>query len=167
MTAIDGRHDDDDYDDQDDDWYDDDDDYREPDPEDAEIARSYAEMAEHEEMAHGGHQCDCPPSLLERLSWRMRDARRWLADLRYRVRNAARQPWTVCLPGAEVTVRLRPSRDCGACGGQGWAYGLDPGKPDLRPPGYNTVSLCGCGTAIGKLADSRRAVRRMRNDPPF
>lgn len=156
----------DDYDQDDDDWYDDDDDYREPDPEDAEIARSYAELAEHEEKAHGGGQCDCAPSRRERMVWRLRDIGRWFPGTLYRARYAARQPWTVRLFGAEITVRLRP-RDCGACGGRGWAYSLDPGRADDRPPGYNGASLCGCGSAIARLADSRRMLRRTRNDPPF
>lgn len=148
------------------DW-DDRDDYREPDPEDYEIARAYEEYYEHMEKVHGGHQCDCRPTRRERLAWRLRDAGRWLSGLRYRVRNAVRSPWTIRCCGAEVTIRLRAGRQCGACGGQGWAYSLVPGREDLRPPGYNGVSLCGCGSAIAALADSRRYLRRTRTDPPF
>lgn len=152
---------------QDDDWYDDDAYEREPDPEDAEIARSYEEYYEHCETAHGGGECDCRPSLYAREMWRVRDAGRWLAGLWYRSRCAIRQPWTLRLPGAEITIRLRP-RHCGACGGRGWFYSKTGIDPHPMPPGYDGVSLCGCGTAIGKLADSRRAVRQMRREgPPF
>ena len=138
----------------------------EPDPEDWEIAKAYEEHYEHMEKVHGGHQCDCRPSRIERLWWRLRAAAGWFPGTYYRARNAARRPWTIRLLGAELTVRLRP-RDCGACGGKGWAYSLDRSRPDDRPPGYNGVSLCGCGSAITRLADSRRYLRRTRNDLPF
>lgn len=161
--------DEDDYDDgydPDDDWYDDRDDYREPDPEDAETARAYEELYEHEERAHGGGPCTCRPSLWAR-SWHLRQrAAGFVPGLWYRLRHALRQPWTIRVPGAEITVRLRP-RSCGACGGRGWNYSLIPGRPDDRPPGYNGVGLCGCGAAIGKLAESRRELRKGRNEPPF
>ena len=159
---------DEDYDDysQDDDWYDDDDYDRDPDPEDYEIARSYEELYAHQEKAHGGHQCDCRPSAPERLAWRLRDLAGWFPGTWYRARYAVHQPWTVRILGAEVTVRLHP-RECGACSGRGWFYSKTGIDPLPMPPGYDGVCLCGCGTAIGKLAGSRRAVRRMRKETPF
>jgi hypothetical protein len=158
-----------DYDDytDDEDWYDDD--YEpEPDAEDYEIARAYAELAEHEEKAHGGAPCRCRvrPPALERLAWLLGDIAERFPAAWYRVRSAMRQPWTLRLLGAEMTVRLRP-RECGACGGRGWFYSKTGIDPLPMPPGYDGVSLCGCGTAIGKLADSRRAVRKMRRELPF
>lgn len=163
----------DDYD-PDDDWYDDgpwddDDDYdREPDPEDWEIARSYEELYEHEEKVHGGGECDCRPSLLLRFSWRAQAAWRWLTARWYRLRYSARQPWTLRLGPAEVTVRLQANRSCGACADRGWFYSKGTVNPLPMPPGYDGVSLCGCGTAIAKLADSRRVVRQMKKEgPPF
>ena len=156
---------DEDYDEPDGDWYARDD--REPDPEDAEIAKEYYELEQHCEEKHGGGECTCRPSPLA-LWWQWNVTHRLhrLGDVRYRVRYAARQPWTIRLLGAELTIRLRP-RECGACGGKGWAYSLDRSRPDDRPPGYNGVSLCGCGSAITRLADSRRYLRRTRNGPPF
>jgi hypothetical protein len=111
-------------------------------------------------------QCDCRPGRRERLMWRLRDFAGWFPAAWYQARRAARQPWTLRIPGAEVTVRLRP-RHCGACAGRGWFYSKTGIDPCPMPPGYDGVSLCGCGTAIGKLADSRRAVRQMRKEMPF
>lgn len=73
--------------DPDDDWYDDDYD-REPDPEDAEIARSYEEYYEHCEKAHGGGECRCRPSLRARLMPRLRDIAWWFPRTWYRARYA-------------------------------------------------------------------------------
>lgn len=161
----------DDYDDpEDEDWYDEDydrDDYREPDPEDAEIARSYEEYYQHCEDKHGGHQCDCRPSRLMLALWRLRDLGGWFVGTWRRVRYSGYQPWTTRLAGVEVTVRLRAGRRCGACHGKGWAYSLSPGRKDDRPPGYNGVSLCPCGSATAALAESRRYLRETRNDLPF
>lgn len=160
----------DDYD-PDDDWYDDgpwDDLDDEPDPEDAEIARAYEEDWEHRDKKHGGAECDCRPSPWAR-SWRLRHrVTGWFAGSYWRVRYSARQPWTLRLGPAEVTVRLQANRSCGACADRGWFYSKGTVNPLPMPPGYDGVSLCGCGTAIAKLAGSRRAVRAMRKEgPPF
>jgi hypothetical protein len=166
VSALDDETDD--YREEDDgDWRDYDDDYREPDPEDAEIARAYEEEAEHRETVHGGGECTCRPSLRARLAWRAADAARRIRNARAGLAMAMRGVYTVRLGRAEFTLRLNADRACGACGGDGWRYSLIPGRPDRRPPGYNDVGLCGCGSAIGKLADSRRYLRSTRNEPPF
>jgi hypothetical protein len=139
----------------------------EPDPEDAEIARAYYEEAEHRDEIHGGGDCTCRPSLAEAASQLAGDTACRLRGIRNRLTAAARRPYTVRAGPAEVTIRLRADRRCGACGGRGWSYSLIPGRPDLRPPGYNDVGLCRCGSAIGQLAESRRAVRRAWDEPPF
>jgi hypothetical protein len=154
----------DDSDDQYESDYDDDpqDDY-EPDPEDGDIARSYEEYYEHCDKVHGGGECDCRPSLRDRLAEAMRRA----GNARIRIAIAIRGIYTVRIGRAEVTLRLNADRACGACDGKGWAYSLDRSRQDDRPPGYNGVGLCGCGSAIGKLAESRRYVRSTRGEPPF
>jgi hypothetical protein len=80
---------DDDYDDRDPDELDDWDSYI-PDETDYEFERAYEEHIEHCEAVHGGGDCDCRPSVLQRLGWRIRDTAR---RLRYRTRTvlAARQ----------------------------------------------------------------------------
>jgi hypothetical protein len=75
--------------------------------------------------------------------------------------------YTLRLGRAEVTVRLNAARKCGACGGEGWFYTLDRSRDDDRPPGYNGAALCGCGSSATRLAESRRHLRRMRDEPPF
>lgn len=147
--------------------FDNDQDDYEPDPEDAEIACAYEEEAEHRETVHGGGECTCLPSLRDRLAWRAEDTARRIGDARAHLAMAARGTYTVRIGRAEFTLRLNADRTCGACGGEGWRYSLIPGRPDLRPPGYNDVGLCGCGSAIGKLAGTRRFLRGARNDPPF
>lgn len=139
---------------------------REDDPEDADVARDYAEHWEHREQAHGGGECDCGPTLRQRLAQRAHDARYRLSAPWHRARRAAAGLVTVRLGTAEVTVRLRP-RGCSACSGKGWFYTLSPGRDDDRPPGHNGVALCGCGAAIGKLAETRRDLRRAMDEPPF
>jgi hypothetical protein len=166
MTDVDDWDDQDEAD-EDDGWYDDDDDYREPDPEDSEIARAYGEYAEHCEQVHGGAHCDCRPSLPERLASLARDAGRRVLNARARLLIATREPRTLRIGPAEVTVRLRADRKCSACSGRGWFYTLDRSRKDDRPPGYNGTSLCGCGSAIGKLAETRRYLRSARSEPPF
>jgi hypothetical protein len=74
MTDLDQGWESDWGDDDTEDRYDDEDGYREvddwePDPEDAEIARSYEEYYEHCDAKHGGGQCDCRPGLVERSKW--------------------------------------------------------------------------------------------------
>ena len=154
------------YGDDDGDWRDYDDDYREPDPEDAEIARSYAEHYEHCERKHGGGECDCRPSrwLLLREAAR-RTAERLYWDARTKVTTPLRQPCTVRIGPAEITLRVRPRRCC-ACSGKGWFF-TKSGEPDLRPEGYDGVSLCGCGAAIAELADDRRVTRQAQDEAPF
>ena len=147
-----------------DDW---DDDYREPDPEDYETARDYEEYAEHCETVHGGGECDCRPSLRERLAREAADAARRIGNARARLAVAMRGIYTVRVGRAEITLRLNADRKCGACGGRGWGYSLVSGRPDDRPPGYNGVSLCPCVSATGSLADSRRYLRERRDEPPF
>lgn len=164
-----GFRDDDDpgYDDDDHGCYYDDDDYREPDPEDGDIARSYEEYAEHCDTVHGGGECDCRPSLRDRLADLTRRVANRLWALRWWLTSAARQPCTLRFGPAEITVRFRPGRQCGACAGRGWFYTLNRSRPDDRPPGYNGAALCGCGSAISQLAVSRRRERQARNEPPF
>jgi hypothetical protein len=48
--------------------------------------------------------------------------------------------------------------------------GLRPGtwKPEHPiPPGYNGAALCGCGSAISQLAETRRYLRSADHEPPF
>jgi hypothetical protein len=148
-----------------DDW--DDDDYREPDPEDADIARAYEDDAEHRETVHGGGECDCRASLRDRLGWRARDAARRAGNARARLAIAMRGVYTIRVGRAEFTLRLNADRACGACGGRGWFYTFIPGRADDRPPGDNGAGLCGCGSAIASLAESRRYVRGFDREPPF
>jgi len=157
----------DDYDDQeaDDDWYDDRDD-REPDPEDYEINRAYEEHAQHCEDRHGGGECTCRPSPWWPAVRRLRAIIGWFPVTWWRVRYSLRTPWTVRIPGLEVTVRFRPRR-CGACSGRGWFYTKGTLNPVPMPEGHDGVALCGCGSAIGQLAGTRRYLRKTRNDPPF
>lgn len=152
--------------DDDDDYYDDDD-YREPDGEDGDIARSYEEYWEHRDKVHGGGECDCRPSLRDRLADVGRRIINRLWALRWWLTSAARQPCTLRLGPAEITVRFRPDRKCGACAGQGWFYTLNRSRPDDRPPGYNGAALCGCGSAISQLAGTRRRERQARTEPLF
>jgi hypothetical protein len=157
-------------DDDDGDWrdYDDDpDDYPEPDGGDYEIARAYEDEAEHRETVHGGGECDCRPSLRDRLAWQAADAVRRLGNARARMAIAMRGVHTIRLGRAEFTLRLNADRACGACGGKGWFYTTTPKPSDPIPTGYNGASLCGCGSAIGKLAGSRRHLRRTDKQPPF
>lgn len=152
---------------QDDDWYDDDRDYREPDPEDAEMARSYEEHAEHCDQVHGGGECDCrtPCWLLLK-----EQAQRLYWDVRNKVTTPLRQPCTVRIGRAEITLRLN-ARDvrsgCGACHGQGWFYTKTGISPRPMPEGFDGVGLCGCGSAIARLADDRKTVRQAMKEPPF
>jgi hypothetical protein len=150
----------------DDDWYDDDD-RPEPDPEDYEIAREYEEYAEHCDTVHNGGECDCRPSLAGRLARRAQDAARRLRGIGYRLTAATREPRTLHIGPAEITARLRADRSCGACGGRGWFYTMTPKPEHPIPPGYNGAALCGCGSAIGKLAETRRYLRRTNDEPPF
>lgn len=169
-----GRYGEDEDDDQepDDDWYGDDPfDGREPDPEDGDIARSEEEYYEHLDAAHGGGDCDCRPSLAARASEALRRVRYWLAAPWWQLKTATRHPWTLRAGPAELTLRLCANHRCGACGGRGWNYSLTPRPEHPIPPGYNGASLCGCGSAIGKLAETRRYLRDLdrssRNEPPF
>ncbi len=158
----------DDSDDQYEPDYDDDpqDDY-EPDPEDSEIARAYEEYADHCEQVHGGGQCDCRPSPAERLRSAAREKAYAALGAWYRLKAAARHPWTLRIGPAEVTLRLRADRPCGACSGRGWFYTLGPRPEFPVPEGYNGAALCGCGSAIGRLADTRRKMRQADREPPF
>jgi hypothetical protein len=152
----------------DDDWYDDDDlTGPERDPEDYEISREYEEYAEHCDTVHNGGECDCRPSLAERLARRAQDAARWLRGIGYRLTAATWEPRTLRIGPAEITVRLRADRGCGACQGRGWFYTLSSAERNPIPPGYNGAALCGCGSAIGKLAETRRYLRCVRDEPPF
>ena len=92
MSAYQDEDEDGDYTD-DDDWYDDDDDYREPDPEDAEIARSYEEYYEHCDQAHGGKDCDCHAPLADRIRDRFRSARRRVRTALGRTRYSDEPPF--------------------------------------------------------------------------
>ncbi len=163
MTDIDG-YEDDDYT-RDDDWYDDDRyDDRESDPEDADIARSYEEHYEHCERKHGGGECDCRPSRLllarEAVTRKLWYARGW-------VRIFAYEMHTVRIGPLELTARFRPPLRCGACSGKGWFYSKTGINPDPMPPGYDGVSLCGCGSAVARLAEGRRTVRQAQKEAPF
>lgn len=144
-----------------------DDDPYEPEPEgDWEQAEAYYRLAEHEEKVHMGQPCDCHPSALSLLGYRLRTIAGWFPGVYWKARYASRQPWTLRLGPVEVTVRPQAGRSCGACSGRGWFYSIGTVSP-VPPPGCSGVSLCGCGSAIRKLADSRRAVRRMRKEVPF
>lgn len=175
MTAADGWDQDDgpcEGDDPDEPDYDDDpQDGYEPDPEDGDIARSYEEYYDHCDQVHGGGECTCRPSPAEQVMRRARESAYAALGAWYRLKAAARQPWTLRLGPAEVTVRLRAGRKCGACSGRGWLYTLTS-KPEFPiPPGYNGAALCGCGSAIARLADTRRTLRRRvrgtQDEPPF
>lgn len=166
MTAA-QDWDEDDGQEPDDDWYDDDD-RPEPDPEDGDIARAYEEHFEHLDAVHGGDECDCRPSLAARVSQAARGIGYWAASRTWwPVKRASRHPWTLRLGPAEITLRLQADRRCGACGGRGWNYSLTPKPEHPIPPGYNGADLCGCGSAIGKLAETRRYLRRTDREPPF
>jgi hypothetical protein len=155
-------------DDEDDgDWRDYDDDWREPDPEDADIARAYEDDAEHRETVHSGGECDCRASLRDRLGWRARDAARRAGNARARLAVAMRGVYTIRLGRAEFTLRLNANRTCGAYGGKGWFWTMSAAERDPIPPGYNGAGLCGCGPAIASLAESRRYVRGFDREPPF
>jgi hypothetical protein len=71
----------------------------------------------------------------------------------------------------ELTIRVRPSKPCGACSGDGWFYTKGTSTPVPPPPGYDGVALCGCGTATDRVNDTRRelrrARRRARTEAPF
>ena len=164
---ADDEYDQDGYDDWRDYDEDDEDDDYEPDPEDAEIARSYAEHYEHCERKHGGGECDCRPSrLMLGLSAARTKAERLCWDARTKVTAPLWQPVTVRIGPAEITLRVRPDRRRCCCSGRGWFY-TKTGEPDTRPEGYDGVGLCGCGAAIAKLADDRRATRQAQSEPPF
>ncbi len=164
------NYDDGDGDDRDDDW-DDDRDWYDPDPEDAESARWLAEQDAHFEEVHGGSGvCDCRPLLRNRVKWRIQAADRRMGSAWWRARCALRNPWTFRAGPAEITIRLNRHRSC-ACAGRGWFYHKTGIDPMPMPEGYDGVSLCSCGSAIGQLADSRRALRKMvrheRGESPF
>ena len=166
VTGLDDL-DDEDYDDDDpDDWDDRLYPYI-PDEGDYEQEQAYEEYWEHRDAKHGGGECDCRPSLRDRLTRHVVSACGSVFGTWYRARAAARHPWTVRLGRVELTLRLNAHRQCGACTGRGWFYSKTGIDPMPMPPGYDGVSLCGCGTAIGKLAGSRRAVRQMRKGAPF
>ena len=168
MTDLYDLDDEDREDGEDGDWHDDRDDYREPDPEDADIARAYEEHYEHLDAVHGGGECDCRPSLAARVSQAARGAVYWAASRTWwPVKRASRHPWTLRAGPVELTLRLRADRRCGACGGRGWNYSLTPTPEHPIPPGYNGAALCGCGSAIGKLAETRRYLRSTDKEPPF
>lgn len=164
MSTVDDWDDDEPYEP---DFDDDRDDDYEPDPEDYETAKAYYEEAEHSDTVHGGGECDCRPSVRDRLRQLAGDVARQAGNARARLSIAMRGIYTVRIGRAEITLRLNADRTCGACGGKGWAYSLDRSRQDDRPPGYNGVDLCGCGSAIGKLADTRRYLRSTWGEPPF
>lgn len=166
MTAPQDWDDDDREPDDDDDWPGDDC-WRDPDPEDAEIARSYDEYYEHCDDKHDGGDCDCTPTLAAVITGKVTGAGRSLVMTWCMLRVAARHPRTVRVGPVELTVRFRAGHHCQACGGKGWFYTLMRGRTDDRPPGYNGVGLCGCGSVIRQLADTRRMMRRSRGEPPF
>lgn len=158
MTAIDDGYEDD--------WYDDGG-YREPDPEDAEIAQAYEEYYDHCDQIHGGGECDCRPSLPARLRWGAARAGRRLAGIRHGLGAFAREMHTARLGPLELTARFRPPPACNACSGRGWFWTRGTTDPYPPPPAADGAALCGCGSAIARLAESRRAVRRTRSEPPF
>jgi hypothetical protein len=167
MTDIDD-YEDDTYD-PGDDWYDDERDGivdYEPDGEDYEIARSYAEHYEHCERRHGGGECNCRPSLLllayGAVARKLQSAWWQARSLPWRLR----EPRTVRIGPAEITLRFKP-RDCMACRGKGWFYTKTGIDPDPMPEGYDGVGLCGCGASITRLAEDRRIVRQAQKEPPF
>jgi hypothetical protein len=71
----------------------------------------------------------------------------------------------------ELTIRMRRGGPCGACAGRGWFYTKGMLDPVPMPDGYDGVALCGCGTAIARLAERQRSERRSRRqsrrEPPF
>lgn len=72
----------------------------------------------------------------------------------------------------EITVRRRATAPCGACQGRGWFHTLGASDPHPAPPGYDSVALCGCGTAHDNLNDTRRQMRQYEREqrsgkPPF
>lgn len=148
----------------DDDWYDDEPDDREPDPEDHMIAQAYEEYYGHCEKVHGGGECTCRPSPLA-VAWHAASRRAFNAW--YGARRFAREMHTVRLGSLELTVRCRPSASCCACQGRGWFYTKTSVDVMPMPEGYNGTALCGCGSAVARLAESRRFVRRTANEPPF
>jgi hypothetical protein len=163
-----------DYDEQDDDQeeddYDDwgdDDDYPEPDGADSEIARSYEEYDEHCDTVHGGGHCDCRPSARQLIAQRAAGAARWLHGIKVQVTVATWGPHTLRIGPAELTVRARADRGCGACQGRGFLYTLTPKPEHPIPPGHNGAALCGCGSATAQLAATRRWLRRELMKPPF
>lgn len=160
MTYPDGP-DADDYDEPDD--YYDDEPWREPDPEDHEIAKAYEEHYEHCERVHGGGECDCRPS---RLTQAWQGTVRRASGLRRQAQAFVGQMHTVRIGPLELTARFRPPHRCGACGGRGWFY-TKGAAPEPMPEGYNGAALCGCGSAITRLTESRRYIRKMRKEPPF
>jgi hypothetical protein len=89
------------------------------------------------------------------------------AALQWRLQAVTREMHTLRAGPVELTVRFRPRSSCGACGGRGWFYTKTGIDPMPMPPGYDGAALCGCGAAVARLAQSRRAVRRARNEPPF
>jgi len=174
VTAVDDWDDDDPYepDDSDDQYEPDYDDYDDDPggswgPGDYLVAKAYYEEAGHRDEVHGGGDCDCRPPLAVRASQPARDVAGRLAGPWARLKVASRHPWTVRIGPAEVTLRLRASHRCGACGGRGWFYSKTGIDPVPMPEGYDGVSLCGCGSAIGQLAGTRRYLRDTRGEPPF
>lgn len=161
MTDIDDYADDldDDYEPDPDDFWDDGPD---PDPADYEESRAYAEHVQHCEDAHGGGDCNCRPSRLDVLRLTAGNAAR-------RVRSA----WTAVtwmphiLRLGPVVVAVRFRRPCGACSGRGWFHSKGGLNPVPAPPGYDGVALCGCGTAIDRLSDSRRYLKAESKRAPF
>jgi hypothetical protein len=161
-----------------DDWRDEDDEDQEPDDDDRDDyghepdepewdSIDSAEYWNHRDEAHGGEECDCGSLLRERLTARASSAYRRLTDPWRRLNSATRHPWTLRAGPVELTLRLRADRRCGACGGRGWNYSLTAKPEHPVPPGYNGAALCGCGSAIGKIAETRRCLRRTDNLPPF
>lgn len=84
-----------------------------------------------------------------------------------RWRNLTACPRTLHLGPVEVTVRLLRHGTCGACAGRGWFYTKGSLSPVPRPEGYDSVSLCGCGSGIARLARARRHVRQASKEAPF
>jgi hypothetical protein len=91
------------------------------------------------------------------------------ARLAARWRYLTARPVTLRLGRLEFTLRWR--HPCDACASRGWSYSKGSLNPVPMPEGYDGVSLCGCGNAIGSLAASRAYVRgfdhRMRKEGPF
>ena len=82
-----------------------------------------------------------------------------------RWRNLTAHPRTLRLGRLEFTIRW--TRSCGACAGRGWFYTKGSLNPVIRPEGYDGVSLCGCGSGVTRLVESRRYVRRVSKEAPF